>query len=195
MKQSVVMLLAVMLVAGSQANVISNGSFETGDATDWWTYPVEPASQTLTVVDTLASDGIYSMESYSATATWSAQFGQYFEFTPSAAGDEFTLTFDYYAVTDGWGSLGVNLDYYTDAKHWLGWTSVFFQSSAPVEGEWTTVDISYELPEGTYALDLKIEVADWATVNFDNFNATVPEPATLALMALGSTLLMRRSRK
>ena len=195
MKRSVVMLLAVTLVVGARANVISNGSFETGDATDWWTYAVEPANQSLTVVDTMASDGAYSMEAYSATSTWSAQFGQYFTFTPSAEGDVLTLTFDYYAVTDGWGSVGVNLDYYTDAKHWLGWTTLFNESSAPVEGEWVPVEITYELPVGTYALDLKIEVANWATVNFDNFSATVPEPATLALMALGSALLMRRRRK
>jgi hypothetical protein len=194
MKRFLVLMMVFSVMAVSQANVISNGSFETGDTMDWWTYVAEAENQTVTVVDTLASDDTYSIESYSATSTWSAQFGQYIEITPSVEGDVLTMTFDYYAVTDGWGSLGVNFDYYTDGKHWLGWTNVFNESSAPVEGEWTTVEITYDLPVGTYALDLKVEVANWATVNFDNFNATVPEPTTLTLLGLGGFLLARRRK-
>ena len=169
-------LVFVMAMSAQAVNVISNGSFETGDATDWWTEVSGTAS--VAIDDTMASDGTYSFLATAAGAAWAeeAQFGQYFEFEASVAGDELTLFFDYYATSGD--VVGVNFDYYTDAKHWLGWTEF-----TPVVGEWTTVEITYALPVGTYALDLKVEVTGESHINFDNFTTDptvlIPSPVTL----------------
>lgn len=170
-KYLLMLLVLAMAVSAQAENFINNGSFETADTTDWWTEQTGTAS--VTIDDTMASIGDYSLLATSSGDNWAeeARFGQYFEFEASAEGDEITVYFDYYAVSAG--LIGVNFDYYTDAKHWLGWTEI-----TPVTGAWNTAEITYSLPTGTYALDLKIIVTGTAEIYFDKFT-TDPYHITL----------------
>lgn len=181
-------LWAAVLTVSAQANLMTNGGFEAGDTSDWWTEATGTA--TVAADGAIASEGTYSLLATSTGDAWAeeARFGQYFSLTaPSVEGDTLTLSFDYYVASGG--LVGINFDYWNPSKHWLGWSEI-----APVAGEWTTHTISYELPSGTTAVDLKIIVTGESRINFDNFNAIVPEPATLAMMALGGSLLIRRRR-
>ncbi len=172
MKKFFLMLLVFAIPALVQAeNVIINGSFETGDASDWWTEQTGTAA--VSISDSMASSGTYSLLATSAGTNWTeeARFGNSIEFEASVEGDEITIYFDYYAVSGG--LIGINIDYYTDAKHWLGWSEI-----TPTTGEWVNAEITYTLPTGTYALDVKFIVTGESEIYFDNFT-TDPSPISL----------------
>ncbi len=169
-------LVFVMAVSAQAENWISNGDFETGELGVWWTEQTGSAS--VAVDGTMAAGGDYSLQTISTGANWNdeARFGQYFEFEASVEGDEITLYFDYYATSAG--LIGINLDYYTDAKHWLGWDEI-----TPVVGQWTTAEITYTLPVGSYALDLKVIATGPTTINFDNFTTDPTPPSPIILVS------------
>ncbi len=188
MNKYVSFLLVVLSMASSvQANVISNGSFETGDTADWWTEQTGTAS--VSIDNTIASDGDYSLLAVSTGDNWTeeARFGQYFDFAASAEGNELIVSFDYYAASGG--LIGINLDYYTDGKHWLGWSEI-----TPTTDEWVNAEITYALPTGTTAIDLKFIVTGDSAINFDNFSATVPEPASMMLLGIGALAALRKRK-
>ena len=171
MKKLLLLLVLALAVSTQAENAINNGNFETGDTTDWWTEQTGTAA--VSIDDTMASSGTYSLLATSSGTNWNeeARFGQYFEFEPSVEGDAITIYFDYYAVTGG--LIGINLDYYTDAKHWLGWSEII-----PDTGDWITAEVTFDLPVGTYAIDLKVIATGESEIYFDNFT-TDPSPISL----------------
>jgi len=171
-------LALVFLVSGlavsAQANLLTNDGFETGDFTGWWTWTADPENQSVSIDTDYVYEGTYSAELWSASAEWSAQMGQGFEF----GGDQgWTLSFAYRAITPSdWGSAGIAIDYYDADWNWLDyeWIELFNEGSAPNPGEWVLVENPFITPTGTAHVELKFEVANWATVNFDNISA-MPE--------------------
>jgi len=186
------MLLIGLLAVSARANMVTNGGFETGDFTGWWTWVADSDNQTVSIDSDYKYEGDYSAKLWSASSAWSAQMGTSFELGGDTA---WTLSFVYSAVTPSdWGSAGVAINYYDAEGTYLSyeWISLYDEGPAPSPGEWVLVSNDYTTPTEAAKVDLKFEVANWTTVNFDNITA-IPEPATLLLLGLGSLAIRRRS--
>lgn len=88
------------------------------------------------------------------------------------------------------------IDYnYTEAGKWTAWGYVPFENQLGAAGWYKMSNGSYPVhPDGSAATFLQLGGAfSWTQAQFDNVKlAYVPEPATVAFLALGGLLLRRR---
>ena len=197
------MLLVAVLATSAQANLLSNGDFETGDLTGWWTANWGSEDQYIAVV----TDGTYVAEIYTVGGD-GVQLGQ----DVAVGASPVTVSLDYKVPAGSWNAMGVSVNYY-DASGWLdyGWTLIYDYESAgggddawhsyttegkpagtgvgELEGLWTT-------PAGTTYISMYISQWGWVSgdgAHYDNVVLT-PEPATVLLLGLGGLALIRRKR-
>lgn len=194
------MLFAVLafltLAVPVQANMLTNGDFNTGDLSGWWTWADDPDNQNAQIepAGDYNYDGTANARLWSATSVWEMNLGQ-----DVAIGENtpYSLSFVYSARwTDSWGSASVAIDYYDADWTWIDyeWFALYNEEPGPnAEGEWLSYSGDFTTVTGTAFLSLKFQAANWTTVYFDNVSL-VPEPATLVLFAAGGLAMLRRKR-
>jgi hypothetical protein len=167
-------LAAVAVIAGAaQANVITNGDFETGDATGWvttGTYYVETGYQ---------SPPEYN---YLAVTNSAGSFTQ--QFSTVTAGLTYNMSYDLGGGSLGGGVAGL---YYDNGTSWVP-----LIANAPTTGgssDWYHFDLSFTAEDGQPYVGQPIAarmkpVSNWMCM--DNVVVTItPEPGAIVMLGIG----------
>jgi hypothetical protein len=191
-KYLVVLFVAGLMAVPIQAELVTNGGFESDLSTGWWNWSPDTETQSIIRQDVVVYGGSYSVEMDSATdGTWQELGTNAFEVD---ADTTYSLSLVYNEV--GWVGAGINLKYWDADWTEVGsqqWIDLVYSTEEGTE-TWTAFGTDFTTAAGAVYMEVKIAQGGWGTLYVDNVSV-VPEPATLALMALGSTLLMRRRRK
>ena len=192
MKKIIVLLVACIMAVSAQANLVSNGDFETGDFTTWWSWTPDSDNQAVSIDSTIAID-TYSVkvECWESAASW-LELGQSAIEVESET--TYTLSLDYYEASTDYAGMGVNIKYWdadwsllTDSANWF---DVLSSSTAGTD-TWETFSADITTVADARYMEIKITMGGWGAVNIDNVSV-VPEPATMTLLGLGGLLLGRR---
>lgn len=187
----VVLVAAGMLSISAQANMVYNGDFNTGDLDGWWAWAPDPDNQSVTVQSAVNYDGTSNAMMVSASdGSWQELGTNAFA---CSADTTYSLSLVYNEVD--WVGAGINLKYW-DA----GWTVVgeqwigLLDSATQGTGVWTPYSVDITSPAGAANMEVKIAMGGWGTLYVEDVSV-VPEPATIGLLAMGSTILLRRRKK
>jgi hypothetical protein len=187
MKKSIFAVAALLtLVVGAQANLLTNGDFNTGDLSGWWTYVSDAATQSITISSTPSFDSTTNVKLTSATDGSWQEMGNAFV---CAAGTTYTLDLVYNST--GWVGAGINLKYMDSSWGYVNyeWVSLL-SSSTEGTGTWTPFSYTFTTPAGTGLTEVKFAMGGWGSLSVDNVN--VPEPITMLLLGLGGLVLRKR---
>lgn len=194
MKRCVVMLLVCALAVTSQAGLISNGGFETGDLTGW-TAETYSTSQSITV----QSDAAYVYEGTYSAALWAndttSSWLEIYQNIACTEGMEFTVSMYYLEEAGNWAGMGVNITYYDADWNYLDyeWVEVL-STSTEGTGSWLEFSQDYTAVTDAAYAEISIVMGNWGTVYVDAVSV-VPEPATLLLLGAGAVLSACRKRR
>ena len=192
------LLIVVVAMPAQAVNLVTNGNFNTGDTTGWWTYTGDPLNENIAVVNPGGYDGSPALEMYNATNSYSATVGQTLAIT---AGMSFTESLVY--ADSEWGGSGITLWFYdvaTPSGTWdshvldWNWNTIANNWEFPGDGTWKSfTSPTITAPAGTLSVLFKLEQWGNSTIDYDNIVVT-PEPATMLLLGLGGLALARRRK-
>ena len=193
----VFLLIFVALGSQAQANLLTNGNFNTGDFTGWWTWVDEPANTSAEVQSTYNYDGTYNAKLSSWNTAWPTNgpvaVGQTFDFT---GGADYSLSFVYSTQWTDWGTADYLIKYYDAGWTELvdyEWDTLFYQEAGPTD--WVSVYLEFTTPATTAHVDVQFRAYDWADAVYFDDVVVIPEPATLILLGVGSLVVLRRRKK
>lgn len=181
-----IMMGILSMGIGAQANLLTNGDFNTGDLTGWWTYVPDTGTQSIAVQSDVTYDSTPNVLMASATDGNWQELGQSFVCAP-----ETTYTLDFVYNSTGWVGAGVNLKYMDSSWGYIDyeWIDLLFSSSEGT-GTWTPFSYTFTTPAGAGLTEVKFTMGGWGNLYVENVN--VPEPAGLLLLGLGGLVLRKR---
>jgi hypothetical protein len=180
--------LAALCLAATPlcANLVANGDFETGDFSDWF----HSAGCTVVSDNGPSAAGVYAVEIVVGNDMR----------TPAIAvveGFSYDVSFDWKATSmDGayWGGFRYwsGVDASRNPTGWLGQT--LFQYGPTPDGQWQQASFTASpIPAGAAYADVVFFNADATGGVFSVDNVSVvPEPATMAILALGGLFIRRK---
>jgi len=183
MRQMGAAIVAMMLASSLQAAVITNSTFDDG-MTGWTQFGSVTAS---------SSGGVLSLAS--ASGTGNGVRSDVFAIEPEMADSGYDLSVDIQRNGLGtWATVSVVMEWYDSVGSFVGYDIPFSGLNGTVA--WETFTKHYDsLPAGTAqgVVVLRLEYGGWYA-EFDNvtFGATVPEPMTLAMVAMGGLAFARK---
>lgn len=187
----VVLMLAGIVSVSAQANMVYNGDFNTGDLDGWWAWAPDPDNQSVTPQSVVNYDGTTNAMMVSASdGAWQELGTNAFACSETTT---YTVSLVYNEVD--WVGAGINLKYWDAGWTVVGeqWIDLVFSSNQGTE-EWIPFSTDFTSVAGAANMEVKIAMGGWGTLYVEDVSV-VPEPATMALIAIGSALLLRRPEK
>ena len=188
--------LAVVLLAAlpAKANLLSNGNFNTGDTTGWWTWVPDPTNSSITVANNagISYDGSPYLYIYARSPSGTPIIGQ----DPTvAAGSQYQVSLMYRG--GNWGGAGVEIQYKNSGWTTIGWEwATLYQDPGYDTGWQSFTSPTWTAPGGTMYVEVRPQAWGWSDTYLDNVSLTViPEPGSAVLLGLGAVAFLTSRRR
>jgi hypothetical protein len=194
---SVLAALALAVLPAKAQNLLTNGNFNTGDFTGWWTWTDTSSGATNAVLDNIAFsyDGTPYAYEMSRNGSSDSLIGQDVSGVP--VGSLYQVSLEYRA--NNWGGAGVGIHYLDSSWNQLGYEWVGLYTGNGTDTDWMSfTSPEWTVPANTAYVEVRLDAWGWSDTYYDNVSLTeisVPEPATLALLSAGVILLVLQQRR